>query len=72
MKFTEKSYKAKCFTTTQTMEISWFLLNEDLKLGFFEKVLKHISDQENIKLLESGFVKEENINAFRALLSIKN
>ncbi len=72
LKFTEKSYKAKCFTTTQTMEISWFLLNEDLKLGFFEKVLKHISDQENIKLLESGFVKEENIIAFRALLSIKN
>ena len=67
LKFAEKAYSSKCFTTNQTMEISWFLLNEDIRLGFFEKIFAHISDQENIKLLEVGFVKDVNIKAFRSL-----
>jgi hypothetical protein len=72
LKFAEKIYKSKCFTTNQTMQISWFLLNEEIRLVFFEKVMTYISDQENIKLLESGFIKDVNIQAFKTLLSSKN
>ena len=69
--FAEKGYKNKCFTTNQTMEISWFLLNEDLRLSFFKRVVNLISDQDNVKLLESGFVKEDNIKSFREFISTK-
>jgi hypothetical protein len=51
------------------MEISWFLLNEDLRLSFFKRVANLISDQDNVKLLESGFVKEDNIKSFREFIS---
>jgi hypothetical protein len=69
--FAEKGYKNKCFTTNQTMEISWFLLNEDMRLAFFKRIVNLISDQENVKLLESGFVKEDNIKSFREFISKK-
>ena len=69
--FAVKGYKNKCFTTNQTMEISWFLLDEDLRLSFFKRVFNLISDQDNVKLLESGFVKEDNIKSFRELISTK-
>lgn len=69
--FAEKSYKNKCFTTNQTMEISWFLLNEDLRLSFFKRIENLIVDQENVKLLENGFVKEDNIKSFREFISTK-
>ena len=69
--FAEKGYKNKCFTTNQTMEISWFLLNEDMRLAFFKRIVNLIADQENIKLLESGFVKEDNIKSFREFISKK-
>ncbi len=69
--FAEKGYKNKCFTTNQTMEISWFLLNEDMRLAFFKRIVNLISDQENVKLLESGFVKEDNIQSFREFISKK-
>jgi hypothetical protein len=69
--FAEKGYKNKCFTTNQTMEISWFLLNEDIRLAFFKRIVNLIADQENIKLLESGFVKEDNIKSYREFISTK-
>jgi hypothetical protein len=69
--FAVKGYKSKCFTTTQTMEISWFLLNEDMRLAFFKRIVNLIADQENIKLLESGFVKEDNIKSYREFISTK-
>jgi len=69
--FAEKGYKNKCFTTNQTMEISWFLLNEDMRLAFFKRIVNLIVDQENIKLLESGFVKEDNIKSYREFISTK-
>jgi hypothetical protein len=69
--FAEKGYKNKCFTTNQTMEISWFLLNEDLRLSFFKRIINLIVDQENVKLLENGFVKEDNVKSFRELISTK-
>jgi len=69
--FAEKGYKNKCFTTNQTMEISWFLLNEDMRLAFFKRIVNLIADQENVKLLESGFVKEDNIKSFREFISKK-
>jgi hypothetical protein len=71
LNFAEKGYKNKCFTTNQTMEISWFLLDEDLRLSFFKRVFNLISDQDNVKLLESGFVKEDNIKSFREFISTK-
>ena len=71
LNFAEKGYKNKCFTTNQTMEISWFLLNEDLRLSFFKRIINLIVDQENVKLLENGFVKEDNVKSFRELISTK-
>jgi hypothetical protein len=67
--FLKKSYKDKCFTTKQTLEISWFLSDESVRLGFYELAMPFLSDRDHIMVLESGLMKEESIKAFKELIS---
>jgi hypothetical protein len=67
--FLKKSYKDKCFTTKQTLEVSWFLSDESVRLGFYKLAMPFLSDRNNIMMLESGLMKEENIKALKGLIS---
>jgi hypothetical protein len=69
LSYLKKAYGNKCFTAKQTLEISWFLSDETVRLGFYELVMPLLSDHQNVMMLEGGLMLEGNINAFKALVS---
>lgn len=65
----EKIYKSRCFTVDQTKEIGWFFRDESVRLKLFKRILPFLHDKSNVLDLGVAFFKEENIRAFKALIS---
>lgn len=63
-----KEYKVKCFNSRQTMDLGWMIADEGARLRFFEALWGLVSDQDQFGQLETVFMKEENIKAFRKIL----
>lgn len=63
-----KVFSQKCFNTKQALEIGWLFVDEKSRLKLFTLLKPLISDQTAFSTLESTFLKEDNINAFRALM----
>lgn len=68
LNYLKKAYSNKCFTTNQTQEISWFLSNESVRLGFYELAIPLLSDRHYIMKLQEGLMEEENVKAFKELV----
>jgi len=67
-----KAFGQKCFNTKQALEIGWFFLDEASRLQLFKALKPLISDKASFGNLEVSFLKEENITAFRALVTGTN
>ena len=67
-----KAFAQKCFNTKQALEIGWFFVDESSRLQLFKALKLLISDKASFGNLEVSFLKEENIMAFRALVSGTN
>lgn len=63
-----KEYKVKCFNSRQTMDLGWMIADEGPRLRFFEALRGLVSDPDQFGQLETVFMKEENIKAFRKIL----
>ncbi len=70
--YTVKAFGQKCFNSKQALEIGWFFLDENSRLQLFKALKPLISDKASFGNLEVSFLKEENINAFRALVAGTN
>ena len=67
-----KAFGQKCFNTKQALEIGWFFVDETSRLRLFKALQSLISDKASFGNLEVSFLKEENIKAFRALVTGTN
>jgi Domain of unknown function (DUF4476) len=63
-----KSFKTKCFTTSQIKNLSALFLNDNGKYKFFDAAYMHVSDADNFPSLESELKDEYYINRFKAML----
>jgi hypothetical protein len=64
-----KAFGQKCYNTKQALEIGWFFLEETSRLQLFKALKPLIADKASFGNLEASFLKEENIIAFRALVT---
>jgi len=64
-----KAFKEKCFNSRQAMDLGWMFTDEAARLRLFESLFGLVSDPEQYKKLETAFMKEDNIKAFRKLWS---
>jgi hypothetical protein len=62
-----KAFKEKCFNCKQAMDLGWMLSDEGMRLKMFEAIRGMVSDPDQFFKLESVFMKDENIKAFRQL-----
>ena len=69
LNYIEKTYNNKCFTVDQTKEIGWFFRDESVRLKLFTRILPLLSDRVHVVDLGVAFFKEENVRAFKALIS---
>ena len=67
-----KAFGQKCYNTKQALEIGWFFLEETSRLQLFKALKPLIADKASFGNLEASFLKEENIIAFRALVTGSN
>lgn len=67
-----KAFSQKCYNTKQALEIGWFFLEETSRLQLFKALKPLIADKASFGNLEASFLKEENIIAFRALVTGSN
>jgi hypothetical protein len=67
-----KAFGQKCYSTKQALEIGWFFVDEDTRLQLFKALKPLLSDKASFGNLEVSFLKEENITAFRALVTGSN
>lgn len=67
-----KAFGQKCFNTKQALEIGWFFVDENSRLQLFKALQPLIADKASFGTLEVSFLKEENIKAFRALVTGNN
>ncbi|MFM2232258.1 MAG: hypothetical protein RJB31_959 [Bacteroidota bacterium] len=67
-----KAFSQKCYNSKQALEIGWFFLEETSRLQLFKALKPLIADKASFGNLEASFLKEENIIAFRALVTGSN
>ena len=67
-----KAFGQKCYSSKQALEIGWFFVDENTRLQLFKALKPLISDKASFGNLEVSFLKEENIMAFRALVTGSN
>jgi len=68
IEMTAKEFKLKCYSSKQTMDLGWMIPDESARLRFFEALKGIVSDPEQFLQLESVFMKDENIKAFRKIM----
>lgn len=62
-----KAFKEKCFNCKQAMDLGWMLTDELTRLKMFQAIKSLVMDPEQFYQLESVFMKDENVRAFRQL-----
>jgi hypothetical protein len=63
-----KEFKLKCYNSRQAMDLGWMIPEESERLRFFEALWGLVSDPDQFGQLETVFMKDENIKAFRKIL----
>jgi len=66
--FVVKAYKVKCFSSKQTLDLGWMVTDESVRLRLFEALKGLVSDPGQFGQLETAFMKDENVQAFRKLM----
>jgi hypothetical protein len=64
----KKSFKTKCFSTTQVRNLSALFLTDESKYKFFDAAYQYVSDLENFSTLQSALKDEYFINRFKAMI----
>lgn len=64
----KKTFKTKCFTTSQIKNLSTLFLNDNGKYKFFDAAYTHVSDDDNFPGLQAELKDEYYINRFKAML----
>jgi hypothetical protein len=64
----KKSFKKKCFSTTQVRNLSALFLTDESKYKFFDAAYQYVSDLENFSTLQSALKDEYFINRFKAMI----
>ena len=62
-----KAFKEKCFNCKQAMDLGWMLTDELMRLKMFQAIKSLVMDPDQFYQLESVFMKDENVRAFRQL-----
>jgi hypothetical protein len=65
---TKKTFKTKCFSTTQVRNLSALFLTDESKYKFFDAAYPYVSDLENFSTLQSALKDEYFINRFKAMI----
>ena len=64
----KKTFKTKCFSTTQVRNLSALFLTDESKYKFFDAAYQYVSDLENFPTLQTALKDEYFINRFKAML----
>jgi hypothetical protein len=64
----KKTFKTKCFSTTQIRNLSALFLIDESKYKFFDAAYQYVSDLENFSTLQSALKDEYFINRFKAMI----
>jgi len=64
----KKTFKTKCFSTTQVRNLSALFLTDESKYKFFDAAYQYVSDLENFSTLQSALKDEYYINRFKAMI----
>ena len=64
----KKTFKTKCFSTTQVRNLSTLFLTDESKYKFFDAAYQYVSDLENFSTLQSALKDEYFINRFKAMI----
>ena len=64
----KKTFKTKCFSTTQVRNLSALFLTDESKYKFFDTAYQYVSDLENFSTLQSALKDEYFINRFKAMI----
>jgi hypothetical protein len=64
----KKSFKTRCFSTTQVRNLSALFLTDESKYKFFDAAYQYVSDLENFSTLQSALKDEYFINRFKAMI----
>jgi len=64
----KKTFKIKCFSTTQVRNLSALFLTDESKYKFFDAAYQYVSDLENFSTLQSALKDEYFINRFKAMI----
>ena len=64
----KKTFKTKCFSTTQVRNLSALFLTDESKYKFFDVAYQYVSDLENFSTLQSALKDEYFINRFKAMI----
>jgi hypothetical protein len=64
----KKTFKTKCFSTTQVRNLSALFLTDESKYKFFDAAYQYVSDLENFSTLQSALKDEYFINRFKAMI----
>lgn len=62
-----RAFKEKCFNCKQAMDLGWMFTDELTRLKLFEAIKALVMDPDQFFQLESVFIKDQNIKAFRQL-----
>jgi len=64
----KKTFKTKCFSTTQVRNLSALFLTDESKYKFFDTAYQYVSDLENFSTLQTALKDEYFINRFKAMI----
>ena len=64
----KKTFKTKCFSTTQVRNLSALFLTDESKYKFFDAAYQYVSDLENFSTLQTALKDEYFINRFKAMI----
>lgn len=64
----KKTFKTKCFSTTQVRNLSALFLTDESKYKFFDAAYQYVSDLENFSTLQSTLKDEYFVNRFKAMI----
>jgi len=64
----KKTFKTKCFSTTQVRNLSALFLTDESKYKFFDSAYQYVSDLENFSTLQSTLKDEYFVNRFKAMI----
>lgn len=64
----KKTFKTKCFTTSQVKNLSSLFLNDSGKYKFFDSAYTYVSDPDNFPSLQAELSDDYYVNRFKAML----